>query len=312
MGTLDPEPRAARGRPRAMIAARTPLAVALGAALLIAACAVQPTPASTGVATPTLEPTPTPGGSGLVEHPSGSDVVVLRLEEGGGIFGGMDFFATHLPTFSLYGDGTVLYAQSIVDPKGLAGPAPLRKATMDEAQMSALLGFALGQGGLAEARADYPNPRVADGPTSIFTVRAGGLDKTVGVYALGIESPETPDLAIRARFLEVEAILKDFGAQVAAGRATDAGTYDPPAYRAVLLEAQGVPGDVRGWPWPDPSPEDFAARPNDGRRYAVITPEQARQLAPSPEGGLFPVVVLGPDGVTYTVALRPLLPDENE
>jgi hypothetical protein len=61
---------------------------------------------------------------------------------------------------------------------------------------------------------------------------------------------------------------------------------------------------------------DFVKRPNDpvftDRRFAVLTPAQARLVAASPEGGVYPVAVTGPDGATYTIGLRPLLPDEKE
>ncbi len=258
-------------------------------------------------------PTATPTGPGFVEHPTESDVVVLRLEEGGG-FVPIDFLVTQAPTFSLYGDGTAIYQPvdtRMAAPMGGLNPLPFRRATLDDAQMSALLGFALGQGGLAEARDHYENNVCADCPSSIFTIRAGGFDKTVDVYALGTETDQTPDREIRARLAQLADILRAFETQVAAGRATDAGVYEPPAYRAILGEAQGVPAEVRAWPWDDVAPTDFTTRPNDGRRYAVITPDQARKLSPTPEGGLYAIAVLGPGDVRYTIALRPLLPDES-
>jgi hypothetical protein len=264
----------------------------------------------------TLSPTATPGGSGSVEHPTGSNELVLRFEQGGG-FVPMDFFVTQAPLFSLYGDGTAIYQQvdtRMAAPMGGLNPLPFRRATLDEAQMSALLGFALGQGGLAEARDHYENNTCADCPGSIFTIRAGGFDKKVDVYALGMETNQTPDREIRARLAQLADILRAFETQVAAGKATDAGIYQPPAYRAVLSEAQGVPGDVRTWPWDDITLADFVKRPNDPvfseRRFAVITPAQAKLLNASPEGGVYPIAVTGPDGATYTIGLRPLLPDE--
>lgn len=292
------------------------LAPALGLVFVLSACAAQVTPGPTSTPVlPTASPTPTqapmPDPSGLIEHPTGSDDVVLRFDEGGGIFGGIGFFPTHLPVLSLYGDGTAVYAPAM-DLIERPGPLPLRMATMDEAQMSALLGFALGQGGLAEAEPFYPSDGCADCPTTVFAIHAGGVDKTVGVYALGMEQPDSPDREIRARFAQLAALLRDFGAQVAVGHAADAGTYEPPAYRAILAEAQGTPGSVRDWPWVDLAPADFVRQPGDPTFAArtVLTPEQARRLADAPEGGVYSVAVEAPDGVVYTIALRPLLPDE--
>ena len=48
---------------------------------------------------------------------------------------------------------------------------------------------------------EYDNPMVADAGTAIFTIRAGGLDKTVNVYALGLDDPNirTGQLAPHSR-----------------------------------------------------------------------------------------------------------------
>jgi len=276
----------------------------LSIALALAACSAQPTPLST--------PTSTPEAS--LTHPTDANVVILRLEDGGGIMP-MELFATHAPTFSLYGDGTAVYQpidSRAGNPVGGLQPLQWRKATLDEAQIGALLGYALGQGGLGEARDHYDDPSIIDAPGSVFTIRANGLDKTVNVYALGMEGQNTPDREIRARFLALAGLLRDFWAQVAAGRATDAGIYEAAAYRAVLLEAQGVPGEVRDWPWADLAPADFTAPPNSEQSEAIVSPDQARELSATPEGGFFAIAVVGPDGVLYTVALRPLLPDETE
>ena len=301
------------------------LALALVSALIVAACSAAPTPLPTsscsqapGAPTPNCTPpTPTAGSSGLIEHPTGSDDLVLRFEQGGG-FVPIDFFVTQAPLFSLYGDGTAVFQPvdtRMAAPFGGLNPLPVLKATLDGPQMSALLGLALGQGGLGEAREFYENNTCADCPTSIFTIRAGGLDKTVEAYALGMETDQTPDGEMRARLAALADILRAFETQVGAGKATDAGMYDPPAYRAVLGEAQGVPGEVFDWPWSDLALTDFVVRPGGpftDRRYAVLTPAQAKLLNASPEGGIFPVAVTGPDGATYTIGLRPLLPDEKE
>ena len=239
---------------------------------------------------------------------------MLRLEQGGGLVM-VDFLVTQAPLFSLYGDGTAVYQPVDTRAAPRASPLPFRKATLDEAQMSALLGFALGQGGLGEAREFYENNTCADCQTTTFTVNAGGLQKTVEAYALGMDAPGSPDAQIRARLAQLAELLRSFETQVAAGKATDQGTYEPPAYRAILSEAQGVPDEVFDWPWSDLALTDFVVRPGGpftDRRYAVLTPAQAKLLNASPEGGMFPVAVTGPDGATYTIGLRPLLPDEKE
>ena len=56
------------------------------------------------------------------------------------------------------------------------------------AQRKTLLDYALNEGGLGAARAEYTDMMVADASTTTFTIKAGGLDKTVSVYALGMEA----------------------------------------------------------------------------------------------------------------------------
>ena len=66
------------------------------------------------------------------------------------------------------------------------------------------------------------------------------------------------------------------------------------------------------WPWADLSLDDFEADPVTGVRTAILTPDQATALAASPEGGVYGVTVTGPDRVPYSIALKPLLPEETE
>src|SRR3989304_3609100 len=93
-------------------------------------------------------------------------------------------------------------------PGGPPQPLQWRKATLDQAQIGALLGYALGQGGLGEARDHYDDPSIIDAPGPVFPIRANGLDKTVNVYALGMQGQNTPDREIRARFLALAGPLR--------------------------------------------------------------------------------------------------------
>ena len=288
------------------------LGLSLALLLLSAGCATTATPGPTSTPGPTTTPTAGPTETPLIDHPTDPTTVILRLEEGGG-FVPISFLVTQAPSFSLFGDGTVIYRPVEPPDAGVAlGPPPFLRARMDEAQVAALLAFALNEGGLGLARAHYENANVADAPSTIFTIRANGLDKTVDVYALGMEVPGGQDAGARAAFLGLAERLRDFAAEVKAGRATDQGVYDPPAYRAVLTEQNGVPGEVRDWPWSDLAPEDFTPRGQFSQRTAILTPAQAKALSDTPAGGLYSVSVLGPDRAPYVIALRPLLPDEEE
>ena len=71
----------------------------------------------------------------------------------------------------------------------LRDPAGTRQAQLSEAQVDALLAFAVGPGGLGEAAERYDQMYVSDAPTTTFTIDTPELTKTVSAYALGFELP---------------------------------------------------------------------------------------------------------------------------
>jgi hypothetical protein len=281
-------------------------------AALLAACSAGAggTPTPSGSPGPTPTPSPSPAPSQAVKHSTDPAVLILRVEQAGG-FVAPSFMVTRTPQFSLYGDGTVIY-QLPPDPNaGLSlGPPPLARAQMNGEQVDALLAFALTAGTLEAAKEFYPNPRVADAPDTVFTIATDALTKTVTVQALGIApdptEPDAPTIQALARLWEV---LSTFADQVRRGNATDAGIYQPTAYRGILSEGQPQ-GQGIDWPWSDLSPDDFVAAGDFGYRVAALTSAQAKTLSLTPQGGLFATPIFAPDRTPYTIALRPLLPDE--
>ncbi len=224
------------------------------------------------------------------------------------------FLATKTPIFTLYGDGTIIFRNPAAEMPPAVGPvqpfAPLRTARLTEEQVQALLEMALGEGGLGAARLDYPSNQVADAPTSIFTVNAGGLKKRVSVYALGIDAPGMPDAIARAAFGRLAERLSDFDR----GGSFPTDVYSPERYRGILSDgAVGDPG-VKPWPWKDVAPSDFAppADPNAFQQATrVLTAAQVGALAITPsQGGFQGLTLAGPDKKLYSFSLRPLLPDE--
>jgi hypothetical protein len=287
-------------------------------AVAVMACSAggSATPAPSGATdgSPSTPPSATPNAD-LIDHPTGATDIVLRYEEGGG-FMIAGYAATMVPHFTLYGDGTIVYRDPFVEVPAMEGNVgkanPLRTAKLTEAQVQDVLRLALTDGGLAVARPEYRNDMVADASTAVFTIQAGGLTKTVSVYALGLDDgPDAPARAAFSRLAETLTKIEDGG--VISG--TD---YVPTAYRGVLLENAGVIDvEARAWPWDDIAPADFVqdADPNSGLAFPhrTMTPEEVDALGIiGYEGGLQNVTLLGPDGMAYAFSLRPLLPDEDE
>ncbi len=263
---------------------------------------------------PTTAPSSTPSTVGAIEHKTGPTDVILRYDEGGG-FVMPAYTAAQAPAFTLYGDGTLIFRPAKGDPPPAVGSVapfnPFRTAKMSEDQIQTLLDYALNEGGLGAARAEYTDMMVSDASTAVFTVNAGGLAKTVSVYALGFEAPEVPDLAIR----QVLANLRTHLLDIDQGGAVKTDVYAPDRYRAILLEGQPGAPDQKAWPWPEVKPAEFVSNgdPNAMPLPArVMTAAEIEALGVTPfEGGFVGLPLAGPgDGKFYTLSVRPLLPDD--
>jgi len=285
-------------------------------ACLLAACAgAAPSPAASG--TPGGSPTPVPTQTlppGSVEHATGPADLVLRVEEGGG-FVAPGFLVTEGPLFSLYGNGTVIFRDATANPPEPVGNVsfntPYQIAKLTEQQIQTLVTFAIGLGGLAVSRANYQLP-VADAPTTTFTLTAAGITKTTSVngLGLGIDMPPGPDSAILAQLSALRSRLVDFGNDIVGEQ-----PWAPDRYRGILTPLEGqAQGPVSRWPWTTIQPSDFVAPadPNVASfpRRTLLPADVAILGLAHVEGGARGIFLSGPDGKTYELALRPLLPDE--
>jgi hypothetical protein len=302
------EPNGQGARPGAMPTRRAPLLA--GILLLVSACS------GAASAPPGSTPSPTPVPSLGIEHATGATDVLLRYDRGGG-FMAPNSLVTEGPIFSLYGDGTVVFRDiTVASPPevadGLGRGLPYRTARLSEPQIQALLEYAINEGVLGIARAQYLNNRVADAPTTVFTIHAGTLNKTVSVMALGIDAGDPgPDALALNAMAKLAERLGNFNG----GTGFETQAYMPDRYRALLLEAPmgGGPAPI-AWPWPNIQPVDFAA-PADPEarsfpRRTITAADVAKLKLEKIEGGLLGIPVKALDGKVYTLALRPLLPDE--
>ncbi len=308
--------------PKMSFALPTRSATIILVALFVTACgtAGAPPSGSPGSSVPPsgAPPSGTPGPSvGAIDHRTAATDVILRLEEGGG-FVPMEFNASQAPGFTLYGNGVVVFQRIVTtfpqpDVAGIVHLTAWRTAKLDEDQIQELLDFAIVASGLGAARETYVANGIADAPNTIFTIRAGGLDKTVLVNALFEEQQPGPDSVARAAFYKLAQRLKDFDR----GGTIDSDVYQPDRFRGVIIERDAAP-ELKpiAWPWPTVKPVDF--KPGDGSSgpafaHRVMTADEIDALKiEDVAGGLQGPVLKAPDGKLYTFILRPLLVEETE
>lgn len=271
-------------------------------ALLLTACAdVSPKGGS---------PSPT------IAHGTAADDLVLRWGYEGG-FTPPEYQLTNLPAFSLYGDGTIVRPGPQIEIyPGPALPA-LEVVRVDEAGMQAILeaAFDAGLDSVGDLT-DMGSVGVADAPETVFTIRAGGLDRTVRVYALGEaggQFPGMPDEEFESRkaLLSLVDDLSSLETWLPEG-SIGAWAVDEPAgvraYVSPYTPQADLPQEAVAWPLDQPlrgAGEDAGA----GFRCISVTGDEWRALAPA----VVQANQLTPwtsGGRRFSVSFRPLLPDE--
>jgi hypothetical protein len=123
-----------------------------------------------------------------IGHPTRATDVVIRVSSGGG-FVPVQVNLRALPSFTLYGDGTLIVPGAV--PQISPGPAiaPLIRSKLSERQVQALLRRAQAAGLLVRGTIDYGDMGsvgVSDMPTTTLTVNARGRHVQRAAYALGV------------------------------------------------------------------------------------------------------------------------------
>src|SRR5262245_22599456 len=147
---------------------------------VLAACSAAGAPAASSgeSGSPSTAPAAESSGpqTGDIDHATGATDVILRVDQGGGMIRGGG--ATLVPPFTLFGDGTVIFRNPMLEMPPASGPVlvqnPMRTAKLDEEQIQDLLEFAVTEGSLGTAKAQYDNPMLADAGSTIFSINAGG------------------------------------------------------------------------------------------------------------------------------------------
>jgi len=256
---------------------------------------------------PSAGPTTGPTIEGAIAHPTGAMDVVLRLEEIGG-FVPIEFNVTYTPTFTLYGDGTVIWRdnQSTLPESSddLIRPTPLMITRLDEGTIQALLAEAIGPGGLGAAVGPYNEMMGADIPSTIFTINAGGIPEPKRVEVIGLSPDMHPkNLQVITALAGLADKLRTFDTLV------NEQPYVPTGYSGVLIPTEQAFGPVVDWPWPDISPDEFGGE-NEFFRTRQMTLDEVAALGIDNVASGVSGFALQHGEDLYSFALRPLLPDD--
>ncbi|MCY7419634.1 MAG: hypothetical protein LH650_14310 [Chloroflexi bacterium] len=241
------------------------------------------------------------------------DAIVLQMGSCCG-FVPVSYNLLSMPTFTLYEDGTLIYRSPTIDVtfQGAVIELPrLLEAELSQAQVDERIAYALGPGGIADAKPVYDFMFVSDMPTTTFLVQDGDTSTTVSVYALGVMNPETTgDEAELAKLNDLAQKLSDFGPELEKMGVTST-EYQPTRYLATLYpDFEGNAEPAAPWPFTDVAPTDFVVDVHDFTSVVVLTPEQVAEVTEVPSGGIAGLLYTTPGGVRTNLAIRPMLPGE--
>ena len=261
-------------------------------------------------------PPPTGSGSGI-QHDTAPDALLLRVGFEGG-FVAPEWLATSIPTFSLYGDGTLVVPGAQIE----IYPSPALPAIsfrhVDEAGIQALLAAAIdATDDLPADLGDMGTIGIADAATTVITVRAGAVDRTVKAYALA-DLPDRPQrmsedvFRARQRLAGFVAELGTLDRWLPHGSLGSEEPYEGSSARLFVSDyrpAEDLPQDAITWPlgsdltsFGDPIdvPQGRCGTVGGADWNTLRTAaERANQLTPWTEAGH-----------RFGILFRPLLPDE--
>jgi hypothetical protein len=223
-----------------------------------------------------------------------------------------------LPSFSLYGDGTIVRPGPQIEIYPPPALPALESFTVDRAGIDAILDAAF-EAGLDRVPdlTDMGSVGIADAPETAFTLRARGVDRTVRVYALMDLDRRPPGMsddeyAARRSLLDLVDALGSLERWVPEGSVSPSRTYRPAGSRVFVSPYRGEP-DLKQpeIAWPLEPLARFGEDTGTGFRCATVTgSDWADRLAPAARTAnqLAPWTS---DGRRYSIAFRPLLPDES-
>jgi hypothetical protein len=258
-----------------------------------------------------------PGAGNSIDHSTDGHVVLVRVAFEGG-FVAPEWTYTSLPSFSLYGDGTLVLPGAQIEL--YPGPAlpSISTRTVTEQGIQTTLDEVLGSiQGVPDEMLDMGSVGMADVPTTVITVHAGGVDRTIKVYGLSelTERPERmsdEEFRARQKLQELVTKLGVLGTWLPDGSLGTETVYEGSGARLYVSEYRKVdlPQEPVSWPL-EGNLDRFGdvANGSDTYRCGVVEGDlwaalrevasRANELTPWTEAG-----------ARFSILFRPLLPDE--
>jgi hypothetical protein len=262
--------------------------------------------------------TPADPGAGItIDHSTDGHEVLVRVAYEGG-FVAPEWTYKSLPSFSLYGDGTLVLPGAQIEL--YPGPAlpSISTRTVTEAGIQATLEEVLHSiQGVPDEMLDMGSVGMADVPTSVITIHAGGVDRTIKAYGLSelTERPErmsVDEFQARRQLQDLVTKLGGLDTWLPDGSLGTESMYEGSGARLFVSEHRKVdlPQEPIRWPlggnldrFGDLSTgsDTYRCGVVDGAEWASLreAATQANELTPWTESG-----------ARFSILFRPLLPDE--
>jgi hypothetical protein len=281
------------------------IAAAAALTLLVAACADGSSTSSTS-------------GGETIDHATGADQLVLRVETGGG-FTAPDYQLRTIPQFSLYGDGSIITPGPQIEIYPPPALPAIQAQPVSEDGVQAILAAALDAGvDTGVDMTDMGSTMIADAPTTTFTISVNGASNSFGVYALGMGSGACPK-GMAATECEARTALSSFVRKLGrldgwlpSGSLGETATFEPTGSRVyvgdVRHDAQ-LPQQKVAWPL-EPPLASFGDDTGTGYRCGVVTGSDWITTLQPAAAGTNELTPWTSEGTAYGLVFRPLLPDE--
>jgi hypothetical protein len=255
------------------------------------------------------------GSGGGIDHPTGSDELVLRIEHVGG-FVPVEFTLRSVPSVSLMGDGTLIVEGPMIEIYPSPALPNLQQTRIAQDGVQAILEEARKAGLLGED-ATYDYPCVADAATTTFTIVAEGRTHTVSAYALdpGFEAGcAGVDTEARAALFDFEMKVGGLHEWLPEGSVGREEPFTASEMRVYVSRYRGqpdLPQTAVEWPLSEPLSAFGEPVANvEGTRCGVVAGEDLATLLVE-AGSTNQLTPWTSDGDQFALIFRPMLPDEH-